>query len=76
MATATTIPCLELLLLEEEGNRESVTALAKRFGVTRRTIFRDRALVRKAKRTFALRTSAAENGNGKGKLKKLPARNY
>lgn len=75
MATASTIRCLELLLLEEKGTVESVTALAKRFDVTRRTIFRDRALVRKAKCAFELRTRAPENGNAKGKPKKQSRRN-
>jgi hypothetical protein len=60
---------------EENGHHESASELAKRFGVTRRTAFRYKAIVRKVRSAFELRGRAPENGNAKGKHKKQSKRN-
>lgn len=67
MANLHTIHCLELLLLEENGEAYSVTALGKHWHVTRRTVFRDKATVRKAKDAFKLRKNGTAGTNGKAK---------
>ena len=64
MASLRTIHCLELLLLEEHGEEYSVAALAKRWRVTPRTVFRYKATVRKVKNSFALREAQANGTNG------------
>jgi hypothetical protein len=56
-------------------DHESASELAKRFGVTRRTAFRYKAIVRKVRSAFELRGRAPENGNAKGKHKKQSKRN-
>jgi hypothetical protein len=67
MARANTIRILRLLLLEQHGVKDSAAELARRFGVTRRTIMRDRAAMRKAKAGFELGQGARSN---KGTSKK------
>jgi hypothetical protein len=64
MASLHTIHCLELLLLEEQGEEYSVAALAKRWRVTRRTVFRYKATVRKVKNSFSLHEAHANGTNG------------
>ena len=73
MASLRTIHCLELLLLEEQGEECSVAALAKRWRVTPRTVFRYKATVRKVKNSFALREAQANGANGKRENRKRTA---
>jgi hypothetical protein len=73
MASLRTIHCLELLLLEEHGEEHSVAALAKRWRVTPRTVFRYKATVRKVKSAFALRQTQSDDANGSTRGGKVTA---
>lgn len=71
MARANTIRILRLLLLEQQGVKDSAAQLARRFGVTRRTIMRDRAATRKAKTGLDLHQEAASNPEAESKAKNV-----
>jgi predicted DNA-binding transcriptional regulator YafY len=71
MARANTIRILRLLLLEQQGVKDSASQLARRFGVTRRTIMRDRAAMRKAKAGLDLDQEAVSNPGAESKAKNV-----